>query len=86
MDDLHRWWNKTLAGLSRRSDTAMAIRYAVSRWRALTRYLDHGSIEIDNSAAERALWPWAARTISSPVRMLVENARLRSIRCWAQPN
>jgi transposase len=55
MDDLHRWWNKTLAGLSRRSDTAMAIRYAVSRWRALTRYLDHGSIEIDNSAAERAL-------------------------------
>jgi transposase len=33
----------------------MAIRYAVSRWRALTRYLDHGSIEIDNSAAERAL-------------------------------
>ena len=27
----------------------------VSRWRALGRYLDDGSIEIDNSAAERAL-------------------------------
>ncbi len=55
MDDLHRWLNKTLAGLSRKSDTALAIRYALSRWRALTRYLDDGSIEMDNSAAERAL-------------------------------
>jgi transposase len=55
IDDLHRWFNKTLAGLSRKSDTAVAIRYALSRWRALTRYLDDGSIEMDNSAAERAL-------------------------------
>jgi transposase len=55
MDDLHRWFNKILTGLSRKSDTAVAIRYALSRWRALTRYLDDGSIEMDNSAAERAL-------------------------------
>ena len=55
MDDLHRWLHKTLAGLSRKSDTAAAIRYALSRWRALGRYLDDGTIEIDNSAAERAL-------------------------------
>jgi transposase len=41
--------------LSRKSDTAAATRYALSRWRALTRYLDNGSIEMDNSAAERAL-------------------------------
>ena len=54
MDDLHLWFHKTLAGLSRKSDTAAAIRYALSRWRALGRYLDDGSIEIDNSAAERA--------------------------------
>ena len=33
----------------------MAIRYALARWRALTRYLDDGRIEMDNSAAERAL-------------------------------
>jgi hypothetical protein len=33
----------------------VAIRYALSRWRALTRYLDDGLIELDNSAAERAL-------------------------------
>jgi transposase len=55
MNDLHSWLNKTLVGLSRKSDTAAAIRYALSRWRALGRYLDDGSIEIDNSAAERAL-------------------------------
>ena len=41
--------------ISRKSDTAAAIRYALSRWCALTRYLDDGHIEMDNSAAERAL-------------------------------
>ena len=55
VDELHRWLNKTVAGLSHKSDTAAAIRYALSRWRALTRYLDDGQIEMDNSAAERAL-------------------------------
>jgi hypothetical protein len=55
VDELQRWFNKTLAGLSRKSDTAAAIRYALSRWRALIRYLDDGQIEMDNSAAERAL-------------------------------
>jgi transposase len=54
-DELHAWLNKMLARLSRKSDTALAIRYALARWRALTRYLDNGRIEIDNSAAERAL-------------------------------
>ena len=42
MDDLHRWFNRTLTSLSRKSDTAVAIRYALSRWRALMRYLDNG--------------------------------------------
>jgi transposase len=55
VEGLHRWLNQTLAKLSRKSDTAAAIRYALSRWRALTRYLDDGRIGIDNSAAERAL-------------------------------
>jgi transposase len=55
MDDFHRWLNRTLVGLSHKSDTAVAIRYALSRWRALGRFLDDGRIEMDNSAAERAL-------------------------------
>jgi hypothetical protein len=44
-----------LRSLSAKSETAGAIRYALSRWRALTRYVDDGHLEIDNSAAERAL-------------------------------
>ena len=46
---------KALRSLSSKSETAAAIRYALSRWRALTRYTDDGLLEIDNSAAERAL-------------------------------
>jgi hypothetical protein len=55
VDELHDWFNKMLTRLSPKSDTAIAIRYALARWRAFTRYLDDGTIEIDNSAAERAL-------------------------------
>ena len=55
VDDLRSWLEKSLRSLSTKSDTAGAIRYALSHWRALTRYLDDGQLEIDNSAAERAL-------------------------------
>ena len=34
---------------------AGAIRYALARWTALRRYIDDGTLEIDNNAAERAL-------------------------------
>jgi transposase len=53
--ELRAWMEKTLRSLSPKSETAEAIRYALSRWRALTRYVDDGRMEIDNSAAERAL-------------------------------
>lgn len=55
LDELHRWMEKKLSGLSRKSEVASAIRYALSRWRALLRYVDDGRIEIDNNGAERAL-------------------------------
>jgi transposase len=57
LDDLHHWMENTLASLSTKSETAGAIRYALSRWRALTRYVDDGLLEIDNNAAERSLRP-----------------------------
>ena len=41
--------------LSKKSELAGAIRYALSHWQALTRYRDDGRLEIDNNAAERAL-------------------------------
>ncbi len=52
---MHSWLEKTLSQVSRKSEIAVAIRYALSRWRALLRYVDDGRLEIDNNAAERAL-------------------------------
>src|SRR6204780_5497993 len=55
VDELRNWMEKTLRSLSAKSETAGAIRYALSHWRALTRYVDDGLLEIDNNSAERAL-------------------------------
>ena len=55
LEELRKWMEKSLRSLSSKSETAGAIRYALSRWRALTRYTEDGLLEIDNSAAERAL-------------------------------
>jgi transposase len=55
LEELRIWMEKSLRSLSTKSETAGAIRYALTRWRALTRYIDDGLLEIDNSAAERAL-------------------------------
>jgi len=57
--DLHQWLIATSRQLSKKSDLAGAIHYALARWKALTRYHDDGRIEIDNNAAERALRPVA---------------------------
>jgi transposase len=55
LDSLRQWFEATLSKLSRKSETTVAIRYALSRWDALTRYIEDGHIEIDNNAAERSL-------------------------------
>ena len=55
LEALHAWLHATVAKLSKKSELALAIRYALSRWTALTRYRDDGRLEIDNNAAERAL-------------------------------
>lgn len=55
IDELHKWMDKAVRQLSPKSETAAAIRYSLSRWRALTRYIDDGRLEIGNNSAERAL-------------------------------
>lgn len=55
LTELKDWLTATLTTLSAKSELAVAIRYATSRWPALTRYCDDGNLEIDNNAAERAL-------------------------------
>src|SRR5258706_481942 len=55
LESLKQWLEETLVKLSKKSDTAMAVRYALGRWEALMRYCDDGHLEIDNNAAERSL-------------------------------
>ena len=55
--DLKAWLETTLSRVSGRSDMVKAIRYAWSRWQALTTVLRDGRACIDNSAAERAMRP-----------------------------
>ena len=55
LGSLKQWLEETLVKLSRKSDTANAVRYALGRWEALMRYCDDGHLEIDNNIAERAL-------------------------------
>ena len=55
LEALHQWFITTVTQLSKKSDLAGAIHYALARWKALTRYCDDGRVEIDNNAAERAL-------------------------------
>ena len=43
----------TMAKLSRKSDVAMAIHYALERWVALLLFSDDGRAEMDNNAAAR---------------------------------
>jgi hypothetical protein len=55
LDALRQWLQASLSTVSAKSALAVAIRYALTRWAALTRYVGDGRIEIDNNAAERAL-------------------------------
>ena len=53
--ELNQWLHSTLASLSSKSALAIAIRYALTRWPSLVRYVGDGRIEIDNNAAERSI-------------------------------
>src|SRR5579863_3588426 len=59
IEELAAFLDATLPKLSGKSELAVAIRYARSRWPALTRYLTDGRLEISNNAAERAIRPLA---------------------------
>ena len=55
LQSLREWLQAQLERLSAKSPLAAAIQYTLVRWRALTRYLEDGAVEIDNNAAERAI-------------------------------
>jgi hypothetical protein len=57
LDELAAWLDEQLHRLSGKSELAGAIRYARSRWDALTRYIDDGRLGLSNNAAENAIRP-----------------------------
>jgi len=57
LEQLKAFLEASLNRISGKSSLAAAIRYALSRWKALTRYLTDGRLEMSNNAAERAMKP-----------------------------
>jgi hypothetical protein len=55
LDGLKLWFEEQRRRLSSKTTLAKAIRYALTRWEALTRYTGDGRIGIDNNPAERSL-------------------------------
>jgi transposase len=56
---LESWLREQRAKLSAKNDTAKAIAYSLTRWAALTRFLDDGRLCMSNNAAEREIRPIA---------------------------
>ena len=59
VDAIHRWIKDTLPKVPQKQTLAEAMRYGLARWDALQVYLNDGTVEIDNNAAERATRPIA---------------------------
>ena len=59
VDNLKLWLEQQLAHAPGRDRLAEAIRYALSRWHGLTRFLHDGRIELDTNPVERAIRPVA---------------------------
>jgi transposase len=59
LEDFKLWLDARLGEVSRKSGLAEAIRYALSHWEGLTRFLSDGRIEIDSNTVERTMRPIA---------------------------
>jgi transposase len=59
LDALEPWLREKLALISQKTKLAEAIRYALSRWEGLIRFVDDGRIEIDSNVVERSIRPIA---------------------------
>lgn len=57
LETFAQWLDAQLAQIPGKGDLAKAIRYARSRWAALTAYVGDGRLELSNNAAENAVRP-----------------------------
>ena len=59
VDRLEMWLREKLDCVSQKSKLAEAIRYALSRWEGLCRFIEDGRIEINSNVVERSIRPIA---------------------------
>ena len=59
VSDLKLWLEARLTTVAGRSPMAEAIRYTLTRWEGLTRFLDDGRIELNSNPVERSIRPIA---------------------------
>ena len=59
VEALKTWMEVKLAAVSQKGKVAAALRYALSRWDGLCRFIEDGRVEIDSNIVERAIRPLA---------------------------
>jgi len=59
LDAFEPWLRGKLDLISQKTKLAEAIRYALSRWQGLTRFIEDGRIDIDSNVVERSIRPIA---------------------------
>ncbi len=74
VDALEPWLREKLGTISQKIKLAEAIRYALSRWEGLTRYIDKGRIEIDSNRG-RARDPSGAAGVAGGAALSTKTSR-----------
>lgn len=97
VNDLHQFLEARLREVSAKSRLGDPIRYALTRWDGLVRFLHDGRLELDNNAVERAIRPLALNRKNAlfagsdkggdnwaVIATLIENCKLAGInpRSW----
>lgn len=59
VDDLHNYLDARNRQVSAKSKLGEAIRYALTRWDGLSRFLDDGRVDLDSNTVERSIRPLA---------------------------
>jgi len=59
IDDLHQYLDARNRQVSAKAKLGEAIRYALTRWDGLSRFLDDGRIDLDSNTVERSIRPLA---------------------------
>ena len=59
VDDLHQYLEARNRQVSAKAKLGEAIRYALTRWGGLSRFLDDGRVDLDNNVVERSIRPLA---------------------------